>query len=96
MLKNPKVAGQKPFAVSREHEDADTHFCIVPYGLEDDYDKAGTPLTRLCILLDAEGGGNWKKWLRLANRSPISRRQPRSRICSGVTGGMNRENLPYP
>jgi hypothetical protein len=58
LLNNPKVAAQTPFPVRQERGDAavrqSTYSYIVPYGIEGDHDKDGTPLTRLCILLDAE------------------------------------------
>jgi len=59
LLQNPKVAPQKPFAVRQvpTNDSAQpTYFYIVPYGIEGDCDEDGTPLTRLCILLDAETG----------------------------------------
>lgn len=59
LLNNPKVAQQKPFAVCQESADssaAPTYFYIVPYGIDGDHDKDGTPLTRLCILFNADTG----------------------------------------
>jgi hypothetical protein len=55
LLNNPKVEMQRPFTFQEDADEgeASTQSYIVPFGIKDEHDKDGTPLTRLCILLDA-------------------------------------------
>ena len=59
LLNNPNVRVQTPFVMQEEAEgdgEALMQTYIVPYGIEGDHDEHGTPLTRMCILLDAITG----------------------------------------
>jgi hypothetical protein len=60
LLKNPKMEiVQDPFPVAEESDQggAERIFTyIVPYGIQGERDKNGTPFTRLCILLDGQNG----------------------------------------
>jgi hypothetical protein len=58
ILRNPGITPQPPILTSEPSEEggADSHSFIVPYGLKDEQNPSGVPITRLCILIDAVSG----------------------------------------
>ena len=58
ILRNPGIVPQPPMQTSEPSDDggADSYSFIVPYGLKDEQNPAGVPITRLCILIDAVTG----------------------------------------
>ena len=59
ILRNPGITPQPPM-LTREPSDedgvADTHSFVVPFGLKDEQNPSGVPITRLSILIDAVTG----------------------------------------
>jgi len=59
ILRNPGISPQPPMLTSEPSDEdggADSHSFIVPYGLKDEQNPSGVPITQLCILIDAVSG----------------------------------------